>query len=97
MAYVNEKTWWQMQLRRLEYLYGQQVRAWEGKYTDDRGVLCLTYRAMEAALRSLPAEPIKYVQVAMNEKMREDRKRMVEESMRKIGEIRVEKDGESGG
>lgn len=76
MAYVNEKTWRQMQLRRLEYLYGQQVRAWEGKYTDDRGVLCLTYRAMEAALRSLPAEPIKYVQVAMNEKMREDRKRM---------------------
>lgn len=30
-------------------------------------------------------------------KIREDRKRMVEESMRKIGEIRLKKDGESGG
>ena len=76
MAYVNEKTWRQLQLRRLNYLYGQQVAAWEGKYTDERGALCLTYRAMEAALRSLPAEPTKYVQVAMNEKMQADRKRL---------------------
>lgn len=76
MAYVNEKTWQQLQLRRLEYLYGQYVRAWEGKYSDDRGVLCLTYRSMEAALKSLPAEPGKYVQAAMNEKMRADRARL---------------------
>ena len=45
-------------------------------YTDDRGALCLTYRAMEAALKSLPAEPGKYIQVAMNEKMRQDRAKM---------------------
>lgn len=76
VAYVNEKTWRQLQLRRLEYLYGQYVKAWEGKYTDERGGLCLTYRAMESALKGLPAEPVKYVQVAMNEKMKEDRKRM---------------------
>lgn len=76
MAYVNEKTWRQLQLRRLEYLYGQYVRLWEGKHTDERGALCLTYRSMEAALKSLPAEPGKYVQVAMNEKMREDRVRL---------------------
>lgn len=76
MAYVNEKTWRQLQLRRMEYLYGQYVRLWEGKHTDERGALCLTYRSMEAALKSLPAEPGKYVQVAMNEKMREDRAKM---------------------
>lgn len=76
MAYVNEKTWRQLQLRRMRYLYGQYVEAWEGKYSDDRGVLCLTYRAMEAALKSLPAEPGKYVQAAMNEKLRQDRARL---------------------
>ena len=76
MAYVNEKTWRQLQLRRLKYMYGQYVELWEGKHTDERGVLCLTYRSMEAALKSLPAEPGKYVQVAMNEKMREDRVRL---------------------
>lgn len=76
MAYVNEKTWRQLQLRRMRYLYGAYVEAWEGKYSDDRGVLCLTYRAMEAALRSLPAEPGKYVQAAMNEKLRQDRARL---------------------
>ncbi len=76
MAYVNEKTWRQLQLRRLEYLYGNYVKASEGKYSDDRGVLCLTYRAMEAALKSLPAEPGKYVQAAMNEKTRADRARL---------------------
>ncbi len=76
MAYVNGKTWRQLHLRRMKYLYGRLVEAWEGKYTDARGVLCLTYRAMEAALRSLPAEPVKYVQVAMDEKMRADRARM---------------------
>ena len=76
MAYVNEKTWRQLQLRRLNYLYGQYVAAWEGKYEGERGALCLTYRAMEAALRTLPAEPVKYVQVAMNEKMRADRAMM---------------------
>ena len=69
--YVNEKTWRQLQLRRLEYLYGQYVREWEGKYSDDRGVLCLIYRSMEAALKSLPAEPTKYVQQAMNDRRRE--------------------------
>ncbi len=76
MAYVNEKTWRQLQLRRMHYLYGQHVEAWEGKYTDDRRMLCATYRAMESALRTLPAEPVKYVQVAMNEKMQADRRRM---------------------
>ena len=76
MAYVNEKTWRQLQLRRLEYLYGIYVKAWEGKYSDDRGVLCLTYRSMEVALKSLPAEPTKYVQQAMNDRMRADRARL---------------------
>ena len=76
MAYVNEKTWRQLQLRRMHYLYGKHVEAWEGKYTDDRRILCATYRAMESALRTLPAEPTKYVQVAMNEKMQADRRRM---------------------
>ncbi len=85
MAYVNEKTWRQLQLRRLEYLYGQYVRAWKGKYSDDRGVLCLTYRAMEAALKSLPAEPGKYVQAAMNDRMREDRIKL-DKIVKKYGE-----------
>ena len=76
MAFVNEKTWRQLQLRRLNYLYGRYVKVWEGKYTDERGALCLIYRSMEAALKVLPAEPVKYVQVAMNEKMIADRKRM---------------------
>ena len=76
MAYVNEKSWRQLQLRRMHYLYGQHVEAWEGKYTDDRRILCATYRAMESALRTLPAEPVKYVQAAMNDRMREDRRRM---------------------
>ena len=76
MAFANEKTWRQLQLRRLQYLYGQQVKAWEGKYRDDRDVLCRMYRQMEAAIKELPAEPGKYVQVAMNEKMRADRATM---------------------
>ena len=76
MAYVNEKTWRQLQLRRIQFLYGQYVTAWEGKHTDDRGALCLIYRSMEAALKSLPAEPTMYIQAAMSEKMRADRARM---------------------
>ena len=76
MAFVNEKTWRQLQLRRLQYMYGQYLKAWEGKYRDDRDVLCRTYRQMEAAINSLPSEPGKYVQVAMNEKMRADRAMM---------------------
>ena len=76
MAYVNEKTWRQLQLRRLNYLYGRYVKVWEGKYTDERGALCLIYRSMEAALKSLPAEPGKYVQAAMNDRMRADRARL---------------------
>lgn len=76
MAFVNEKTWRQLQLRRLQYMYGQQLKAWEGKYRDDRDVFCRTYRQMEAAINSLPAEPMKYVAAAMNEKMRSDRAMM---------------------
>lgn len=85
MAFVNEKSWRQLQLRRLEYLYGNYVKAWEGKYTDARGVLCLTYRSMEAALKSLPAEPGKYVQAAMNDRMREDRIKL-DKIVKKYGE-----------
>ena len=73
---MNERTWQKMQLRRLAYLYGQYVKLWEGRYKDDRGVLCLTYRQMEAALKSLPAEPTAYVKAAMEERMRTDRARM---------------------
>ena len=57
MAWTRERTWKKMNLRRLEYLYGQYVKLWEGKHKDERGVLCLTYRAMETALKSLPEEP----------------------------------------
>lgn len=76
MAWANERTWQKMQLRRLKYMYGQYVELWEGKYKDERGVLCMTYRSMEAALRSLPAEPVPYVQAAMRERMRADRAKM---------------------
>ena len=76
MAYANEITWKQMQLRRLGYMYKRYVTAWEGKHNDDRDVLCRTYRMMEAAIKSLPAEPELYVKAAMNEKMRSDRKMM---------------------
>lgn len=73
MANENQGSWRRLQLRRMEYLYGQRVKRWEGRHTDDRETFCGVYRAMEAALRSLPAEPTLYVQAAMNEKMKADR------------------------
>ena len=92
------------------------MKAWEGKYSDDRGVLCLTYRSKEAGLKSLPPEPgsvrrsrtegrghrlsrpetrgllpgsiagrKKYVQAALNDRMRENRVKM-DKIVKKHGE-----------
>ena len=64
-------TWKQQQLHLLRYQYGPYVRKW-AEATDDRLIFCNTFRQMEEALRSLPAEPHVYVRVAMLRQMKED-------------------------
>ena len=76
MREIKQASWREKHLERLRYLFGENYRRWNGKHKDDRALYCDLYESMEAALRSLPAEPVKYVQVAMNEKMAADRKRM---------------------
>ena len=69
----KHNSWKTLHLERLQYLYGEHYRRWNGKQKDDRELYCRMYEKMEAALRSLPAEPNLYVTVAMDEKLRKDR------------------------
>ena len=93
----SRNTWRKMHMERIRYLYGENYRRWKGMYKDDRERYCDLYESMEAALRSLPAEPLNYVAVAMDAKLRQDRETMdrIAARFKRIEKIR-QASGEAG-
>lgn len=69
-----KESWKQRHLHHLKFFYGKLAEKWKDITTDDRLVFVNTYRMMIDALESLPEEPVNYVCVAMNKKLRQDRK-----------------------
>lgn len=66
--------------RRIFYLkrkYGKRFEEWkDAGHRDDRIVYCNIYRLQLEALESLPADPLNYICVAMNDHMKRDRATM---------------------
>lgn len=72
-----KQNWRDSRIYYLERRYGDKYNEWKDKdYHDDRIIYCNIYRLQLEALQSLPADPLNYICVAMNEHMKRDRESM---------------------
>ena len=72
-----KQNWRDSRIYYLKMRYGKKFDEWKDKdYRDDRIIYCNIYRLQLEALQSLPADPINYVCVAMNDHMKRDRETM---------------------
>lgn len=72
-----KSTWRESRIYYLERKYGEKYNAWKDKgHQDDRQVYCNIYRLQLEALQSLPADPLNYICVAMNDHIKRDREVM---------------------
>lgn len=73
MKKFEDMTWKEHKLNYMQFMYGDKIAEYE-HCKDDRRVYFNIYNMIIEALNDLPDEPNKYICVAMNHKIDEDKK-----------------------
>ncbi len=69
----ENRSWKQRELDYMEFMYGEEIKKYEG-HKDDRQIYINIYNIIIEALNTLPEEPVTFIKVAMNHHIDEDKK-----------------------